>query len=700
MKNCSVCGRLSRSNQSRCQHCGTPLQRGLFAADEVQRYEPPQAPLGPQPVISNRIRQNRRSQSEASARIIGQRYRIIKPLGGGAMKQVYLAEDLRLSNRLCALAEMIGDMWDPQDQHTFAQAFAREASILALLKHPRIPHVYDHFSEYDRHFLVMEYVEGETLESRLKSSPKGFLDENFVIYVALQVLEALVYLHSRTPAVIFRDLKPSNLIVSNDGSVKVIDFGIARLFVSQKTATMVGTHGYAPPEQYEGKTEPRTDLYALGATMLNLLTGWDPAAHAPFSFPQLRELRQDCNCALEEIISHALMIDPNQRIPTAQEFKRRLQAITDSAARQPPAGAAAETAQNASPATVATGSAPATLSTLSTPAMMGDDPTMVLKRQATCQLCSRQIPAGAHGCPYCLMVLQPKAETPSSRAWLVTGLVLSSMLSVVFGTVLFVQYENARAVPVAKAGAPQAEQAPRAVGPPAEISESAVLADNMLVPHIKKPLSVRERILCDRVGSGARLLTIAAGQRSDPGKIENLSHKLLGLLDGTSIKEQKLLKDAFRIIIRDVRLNPDWTPEEEADWWSGTCRAERWPTTDAQEKLLAAASLTHVASPAPKSIPSGAPDLQASGHGESSGETQRGEALKYFCANAMLEQISHTSSEELGELDHQSYRDLARELGITEDQARSEFVRMIHYYGSYERTAQACSAQGWLAANP
>src|SRR5579885_1187601 len=457
MRKCSVCGSLSRSNQTRCQYCGTPLVRGLFAT-EVPKYDPPQVPLRPEPVTPQSTRQNRRqSQPEEPVRIIGQRYRIIKPLGGGGLKEVYLAEDLRLSNRPCALAEIIEDPWGPQEQYAFAQAFAREASILALLKHPRIPHVYDHFSENDHHFLVMEYVEGETLENRLKASPNGFLDEDFVIYVALQVLEALEYLHGRTPPVIFRDLKPSNLMISRDGSVKVIDFGIARLFVSQKTATMVGTHGYAPPEQYEGKTEPRTDLYALGATMLNLLTGWDPAAHAPLSFPRLRQLRQDCHQALEEIISQALMIDPNQRIASAQEFTRRLEAIRAAEARESSSRVGARTVQTDSPATVANASAPATLS------MAGDETGAVFTHQKTCRLCFRLIPEDAPACPYCLMIFQPRVRPDRTRVWLVAGLVFTSLLSVALGTVAFVQHENRRAAPAAKPVAKPPETAHNAV---------------------------------------------------------------------------------------------------------------------------------------------------------------------------------------------------------------------------------------------
>ncbi len=178
--------------------------------------------------------------------VVGGRYRIVRLLGGGGMKMVYLAEDARLANRPCALAEMIEHLTDPAERQAAVQPFAREAEMLARLDHPRIPHVVDHFSEQNHHYLVMQYLEGETLEESLGKSPQG-LDEQFVIDLGLQVLETLDYLHSRTPPVVFRDLKPSNLILAASGQIKLIDFGIARHFQPRKTATMVGTQGCAPP---------------------------------------------------------------------------------------------------------------------------------------------------------------------------------------------------------------------------------------------------------------------------------------------------------------------------------------------------------------------------------------------------------------------------------------------------------------------
>jgi len=135
----------------------------------------------------------------------------------------------------------------------------------------------------------MEYVVGETLERKLQAAG-GMLEGAAVVDVAIQALGALEYLHGLKPPIVYRDLKPSNVMITAEGRVKLVDFGIARHFQPQITATMIGTHGYAPPEQYSGKVEARSDLYALGAMMHHLVTGRDPSTVAPFSFPPVAQL--------------------------------------------------------------------------------------------------------------------------------------------------------------------------------------------------------------------------------------------------------------------------------------------------------------------------------------------------------------------------------------------------------------------------
>ena len=331
--------------------------------------------------------------------VLGNRYKVTRPLGGGGMKQVYLAADTRLANRPCALAEMIDSFADPRDRQTAAAAFHREADMLAGLAHDRIVQIYDKFSEGNRHFLVMEYVEGETLEEKLRAAGAG-LDESTTIDIALQVLDAIEYLHSRTPPVIYRDLKPSNVIVSPDGRAKLVDFGIARFFQPQATATMVGTQGYAPPEQYKGKVEARTDLYALGATMHFMLTGRDPALEPPFMFPPVQELCPGCSPTLADLVTEALALDLKDRVPSAADFKRRLTRLKNPTATS--IAAPRNPRQAASSA-----------------------PTVAALDAALCANCAKPIPTDARFCPYCSSDLAPAPQpAPPVRAGIATRVTL------------------------------------------------------------------------------------------------------------------------------------------------------------------------------------------------------------------------------------------------------------------------------------
>ncbi len=316
--------------------------------------------------------------------IVGNRYKVIKLLGGGGMKLVYLAEDLRLASRRCALAEMVDTFTDPQAQQAALISFQREADMLAQLDHEHIPHIYDRFSEQNHHFLVMEYIEGVTLEEALKAAG-GRLEQKQVIDIALQILDTLEYLHGLNPPVIYRDLKPSNVMLTPTGKVKLVDFGIARFFQPRGNATLIGTQGYAPPEQYRGQVECCSDLYALGATMHHLLSGRDPASEAPFSFPPLAQLCPNVDPVLAALVDHALAYDARRRIQSASEFKARLIAIRDSLA--------------------STSSAPHTQGPAPAQASQGDvanAPTMRLSdKEIACPSCGALIPSDSHFCSYC-----------------------------------------------------------------------------------------------------------------------------------------------------------------------------------------------------------------------------------------------------------------------------------------------------------
>jgi serine/threonine protein kinase len=339
--------------------------------------------------------------------IVGNRYRVSRLLGGGGMKMVYLAEDLRLAARPCALAEMVDAISSPDVQKQAVAGFQREADMLAELNHEHIPRVYDRFSEQNRHYLVMEYVAGETLEEQLKQAG-GKLPEDRVIDIALQVLDTLEYLHHREPPVIYRDLKPSNVMITPTGQVKLIDFGIARHFHPLTSATMVGTQGYAPPEQYRGKVEVRSDLYALGATMHHALSGRDPTTEPPFSFPLLRKLCPELNPALADLVSEALTYDVERRIRDVDEMKRRLLAVKNGTAIAASDTQAAAAAPGQPQLKLPLKAPP--------PAAASASPTLLtVTNEIACPACTRSIPGDSRFCSYCAADLRALAE-PTTQA--------------------------------------------------------------------------------------------------------------------------------------------------------------------------------------------------------------------------------------------------------------------------------------------
>ncbi len=259
------------------------------------------------------------------------RYRVARQVGGGGMGRVYLAYDTRLADKPCALKELLHDPHlSPEEQNQAAAQFHREAAILAHLSHPNLPNVYDYFEEHERFYLVMDFVEGETLEQVTRRTPGGLPPEH-VLEWALQLCDVLTYLHGQNPPVIFRDLKPANIMLTPQGEIKLIDFGVARLFDPSKgTDTLkMGTAGYAPPEQYagQGQTTPRSDIYSLGVTLHELLTGDDPTAH-PFVFAAPHTLNPAVWASFSNVVMRALSMNPAERFSSAQEMKEALQRVT------------------------------------------------------------------------------------------------------------------------------------------------------------------------------------------------------------------------------------------------------------------------------------------------------------------------------------------------------------------------------------
>lgn len=260
--------------------------------------------------------------------VLQSRYRILGIVGMGGMGAVYQARDLHFPTvpKLVAVKEMINMAQDQHLRESTMRNFERESEILATLSHPAIPQIYDFFSFGDRAYLVMEFIQGKDLEAILNSTD-SFLPVEQVRQWAIEICDVLSYLHHHQPEpIVFRDMKPSNVMIDHHRRVRLIDFGIAKTFQMGQPGTMIGTDGYAAPEQYKGLASPAADIYALGATMHHLLTRRDPRLEPPFSFHKrpIREINPNVPETLAAIVMRALNYNPEDRFASAEAMKQAL----------------------------------------------------------------------------------------------------------------------------------------------------------------------------------------------------------------------------------------------------------------------------------------------------------------------------------------------------------------------------------------
>ncbi len=307
---CTRCGAANQAQDAFCFACGQPLQA--------------LAPSSQYPLAGSATSTS--TGLLLPNLLLKQRYRVLRLLGKGGFGAVYMAQDMQLGNRLLALKEMSQSGLSQQEMGEAAENFKRETHLLAGLMHPNLPSIYDHFSEAGRWYLVMDYIGGQTLEEYVKTQG-GKLPVKEVLDIGIQICTVLEYLHTRQPPIIFRDLKPANILLTPERHLYLIDFGIARHFKPGqiKDTIAFGSPGYAAPEQY-GKTQStaRSDIYSLGATLHQLLTGIDPS-QTPFQFVPLQLQGQPILSEFERLIMQMLEMNKEKRPDSMLAVKQELQ---------------------------------------------------------------------------------------------------------------------------------------------------------------------------------------------------------------------------------------------------------------------------------------------------------------------------------------------------------------------------------------
>ncbi|GHO54038.1 protein kinase domain-containing protein [Ktedonobacter robiniae] len=310
-----------------CPNCKAPVREGIrFCSACGQRLQTQSSTSDAPTVPASGGFSTVAHTLLSGMRLQGGRYLVKKVLGEGGMGAAVQATDNRLDDKPVVIKELISDSTDDARFQDDVRNFKREVAMLAHIDHPLIPNVTDHFQEGSRYFMVQEYVEGETLEERITRLNQPLKERDVLIY-ALEVLDVLDYLSQQTPPIVHRDIKPANIIIgSKDKKAHLVDFGIARAEVmrnaQRKQTTALGTPGYAPPEQYQGNADPRSDLYALGATLHHLLTNRDPRHYAPFSYPPVRTLNPQLSPDIERVLARALLNDMTQRYQSATALRQ------------------------------------------------------------------------------------------------------------------------------------------------------------------------------------------------------------------------------------------------------------------------------------------------------------------------------------------------------------------------------------------
>lgn len=258
-------------------------------------------------------------------------YVVLNLIGRGGMGAVYRVRRTS-DNSIWALKEMRPQLNTPPEEiEENRKLFAQEADLLRRLNHPNLLVIADYFEHRGRPTMVIEFVPGQTLEARIHEANAPLLEQQVIGY-GIQLCQVLHYLHTLQPPVIYRDLKPSNVMQTPEGVMKLIDFGVARTYKARKSKDTIamGSAGYAPPEQYgKGQTDPRSDLYALGATLLHLLTNQPPVPLQPPTPGSIRKFNPSVSDKTERVIIKAMKLERDERYKTGADMEQALRACLD-----------------------------------------------------------------------------------------------------------------------------------------------------------------------------------------------------------------------------------------------------------------------------------------------------------------------------------------------------------------------------------
>lgn len=339
---CPNCGAANQPSSVTCSGCGLSLKITL--------------PLPPEPAIDPESADTSTTAHLKPNQLLERRYLIVNQVGTGGFGAVYKAKDIQHSNRLVAVKEIGLSGLTSQQVIEATDAFNREVMLLSDLKHPNIPGIYGQFTDPEHWYVVMDFIEGETLEEYRVRAPGACLPLMQVLDLGIQLCTVLDYLHNHEPPIVFRDVKPANIMLTPGGKLCLIDFGVARYFKPGKAKDTIalGSPGFAAPEQYgKAQTTPQSDIFSLGATLYQLLTGIDPSLTL-FHFVSLHVLDKTIPAELDTLVMQMLELDVSKRPTTMASVKQELQRIaaqqkTAKAGISQPGGFHGTTASHAQP---------------------------------------------------------------------------------------------------------------------------------------------------------------------------------------------------------------------------------------------------------------------------------------------------------------------------------------------------------------